>query len=159
MDSASEPFPDPKPSPRLRVVPRDTFLRDVDNRACLLRGVNLSGSCKFPKYPVAVPSHIRGDAFLRSRIGPGTRMHSNVNSNVDVHANGNGPANDSHEHAIESSGSLPPNANVDGDERISFVGRPFELDEADEHLARLRHWGFRIIRWVVTWEAIGHQGP
>ncbi|KAG0249657.1 hypothetical protein BG011_009046 [Mortierella polycephala] len=159
MDSASEPFPDPKPNPRLRVVPRDTFLRDVNNRACLLRGVNLSGSCKFPKYPVAVPSHVRGDAFLRSRVEPGTRMHSNVNSNVDVHANGNGSANNSHEHAIESSDFLPPNATVDSDERISFVGRPFELDEADEHLARLRHWGFRIVRWVVTWEAIEHQGP
>lgn len=26
--------------------------------------------------------------------------------------------------------------------RVSFVGRPFPLAEADEHFTRLRHWGF-----------------
>ncbi|KAK3812445.1 MAG: glycoside hydrolase superfamily, partial [Linnemannia gamsii] len=86
------------------------FLRDASNRAWLLRGVNLSGSCKFPRYPTA------GD------------------------------------------NSQPSKTDKD-DDSISFVGRPFELDEADEHLARLRHWGFRMIRWVVTWEAVEHAGP
>ena len=38
--------------------------------------------------------------------------------------------------------------------KVSFVGRPFPVDEADEHFARLASWGQRFLRFLVTWEAI-----
>lgn len=41
---------------------------------------------------------------------------------------------------------------------VSYIGRPFPLDEMDEHLTRIKDWGFRVIRLVVTWEALEHAG-
>jgi hypothetical protein len=42
---------------------------------------------------------------------------------------------------------------------VSFVGRPFPLDEADEHFSRLRAWGLTFLRLLVPWEALEHAGP
>ncbi|KAF8128604.1 glycoside hydrolase family 5 protein [Boletus edulis] len=42
---------------------------------------------------------------------------------------------------------------------VTFVGRPFPLEEAPQHFARLRRWGLSFIRFLVTWEAVEHAGP
>ncbi|PPQ89778.1 hypothetical protein CVT25_008064 [Psilocybe cyanescens] len=47
-----------------------------------------------------------------------------------------------------------------GDHRsVTFVGQPFPLDDAHEHLSRLRRWGLTFVRFLVTWEAVEHAGP
>jgi hypothetical protein len=42
---------------------------------------------------------------------------------------------------------------------VSFIGRPFPLEEADLHLGRLRAMGLTFQRFLVTWEAVEHDGP
>ena len=44
-------------------------------------------------------------------------------------------------------------------QNVSFIGRPFPLEEAESHFQRLRQAGMTFIRLVVTWEALEHSGP
>lgn len=42
---------------------------------------------------------------------------------------------------------------------VSFVDRPFSIEEAHVHFTRLKRWGYNTIRYLFTWEALEHEGP
>lgn len=42
---------------------------------------------------------------------------------------------------------------------VSFVGRPFPLEDVYEHFSRIKSWGYNTIRYLLTWEALEHAGP
>lgn len=50
------------------------------------------------------------------------------------------------------------NDDFSGHRDVSFVGRPFPLEEAHIHFERLRGWGFNCLRLLTTWEAVEHAG-
>ncbi|KAL8751829.1 MAG: hypothetical protein Q9184_005935 [Pyrenodesmia sp. 2 TL-2023] len=54
--------------------------------------------------------------------------------------------------------SNQPEHFYEGD-NVSFVDRPFSIDEAHIHFSRLKRWGYTLIRYIFTWEAVEHAGP
>jgi len=57
---------------------------------------------------------------------------------------------------LSGSSKIPVESNANA---ISFVGKPFPINEAEIHFERLQRWGFNFIRLLVTWEALEHSGP
>ncbi|KAF1949786.1 glycosyl hydrolase-like protein [Byssothecium circinans] len=92
---------------------------------------------------------------LRLRID-GRTFRDGENREVTLH--GINCAADAKFPATPDQPSYIPEHFFDGD-KVSFVGRPFPVEEAKTHFARLRSWGYNTIRYVFTWEAIEHEGP
>lgn len=52
----------------------------------------------------------------------------------------------------------PDSVFFDG-ETVSFVGRPFPIEDAEAHFHRIKSWGYNTVRYLITWEALEHLGP
>jgi hypothetical protein len=48
---------------------------------------------------------------------------------------------------------------LDRENKISFTGRPFPIEQAQEHFKRLKNAGLTFLRFIVTWEAIEYEAP
>ena len=92
---------------------------------------------------------------LRLKI-EGSRFRDQANREVTLR--GINVAGDAKFPARPDQPSHKPDEFFDGDD-VSFVGRPFAVEEAHTHFSRLRAWGYNTIRFLFTWEAIEHSGP
>ncbi|KAF8843464.1 glycoside hydrolase family 5 protein [Paxillus ammoniavirescens] len=116
-----------------------------------------------PVHPSQMPNYVPGSrptyAHDWSRVGTGGKIERQGRHFVDafgrvcslrgVNVSGCSkiPANHSHD-------KFPADHHS-----VTFVGRPFPLEEAPQHFARLRRWGLSFIRFLITWEAVEHAGP
>ncbi|KAK8070758.1 glycoside hydrolase [Apiospora hydei] len=48
---------------------------------------------------------------------------------------------------------------LDNAESCSYIGAPLRIEDAPEHLTRLRYLGYNVLRLPVPWEALEHAGP
>ncbi|KAF3988494.1 hypothetical protein FT663_03952 [Candidozyma haemuli var. vulneris] len=104
-------------------------------------------NCILPCEPLHVEDGHLIDASGRKRVLKGI----NVDSAMKLPTKPNMPS-------YEGDSSDPDNVFFDGD-NVTFVGRPFPLEEAELHWNRIKTWGYNTIRYLVTWEAIEHAGP
>lgn len=94
-------------------------------------------------------------ASLRLRVEGQTFKDA---KNREVILRGINLAGDSKFPATPDMPSYVPDRFFEGDD-LSFVGKPFSIEEAHTHFSRLRRWGYNLIRYIFTWEAIEHSGP
>ncbi|GMK54726.1 hypothetical protein CspeluHIS016_0113120 [Cutaneotrichosporon spelunceum] len=60
---------------------------------------------------------------------------------------------------VGAASKVPNEHGLEKPEEASYIGRPFPLEEAKEHWARLASWGLTFVRIIFTWDAVEHAGP
>ena len=122
----------------------DFIIEKETKRRVILRGVNIGGS-KTPFFPINQRKTLFNDE----------NDHLNNFSSLNNEKKTNFTQLSAKERRLEK---LKEFYNYK-DGKISFVNRPFPLNEADEHFARISTWGLNLIRLCITWEAVEPSSP
>ncbi|KAF9431510.1 hypothetical protein BGZ76_000212 [Entomortierella beljakovae] len=135
-----------------RLASKDGWILDPQNRVIILHGLNLSGGTKMPFY-----------------LAPGASIPPSTSNTVPTGSTSSKQPSSSplplKANNTFDNGAIPgvvysyTDENFYNHRDISFVNRPFPLDEADVHFERMARWGCQCLRVLVPWEALEHSGP